>query len=295
MFRRSGLSILFVAFLVSGCPSTPTIVTPTPQPVAPVPQPRAEEAIALAESGLDSSRVVKAVYSDTAVYLHNPTFTKPDQFIGRLIEIRAQGSPSKCPELAIGSSLELKPFSVDTVGGLPLEPPVPPDTVAELLISSDMKGKVGFLDYVSAELDAKSLYNVLLADEAVARIDTRKPEYKTAIDGFRSQNAALLNDSSLCWLYMVEGATLRTLMKKKFTETTAGVTGGAYGIRAEGRYFSSSLNYEKDKWFALSVSVLKRPSSPGKSPFPTARPDMAVAPSEKLQLMSVSDIQGWTK
>lgn len=137
----------------------------------------------------------------------------------------------------------------------------PPATNAELrgslLITQNVAANVSALQYMEAQLAANEMYQAILTDLSTQRVQA-SAAFDSAVAAWTSSHRALLEDDSVCQVFLVEGYIHKTLAKKKLTKVSVSASGGVSGIKVGGEYYASNEQYELDHLFGLSPGFLKR-------------------------------------
>ncbi len=215
-------------------------------------------------------------------YVGDDTFNgNPQALLGQVIILR--GQDGACPNRAKDGpapkfSLEpLRDFKVDERSIL--GSPVKRDSQ---IITHDGAAGVTVLSYLSASLDAKTIYSMILFDQASARVDDKDITWRDASDAWIARHTELFEEKDLCKVLVVKGFVQNNIILRKFTELSAAAKGGAYGVNVNGKYHTSTDDYTVDIRYGLSVATMWQP---GMSAF--ALPVGPVQPSaEELEFLS---------
>lgn len=215
-------------------------------------------------------------------YFSDDTFNgNPQALLGQVIVIR--GRDGVCPNRAKDGpapvfSLEpLRGFAVDERSVL--GSPVKRDSQ---IITHDGAASVAVLSYLSSSLDARTLYSMILFDQASARVDDKDSSWRAAFDAWMAEHAALLQEPDLCHVLVVKGFVQKNIVLRKFTEVSAAAKGGAYGVNVNGKYHTSTDDYTVDIRYGLSLATMwERRMSTYLLPLEPAPPSR-----EELELLS---------
>lgn len=255
-------------------------------PVTPAPAPSPPK---LDDRALNTAQDIEnATRASPTVYIDSASFFSPDQFLGRLIPVYSRDGT--CPiDYRFPKKIE---FLLERISGFEVVSNPSPAPVAELVTSSSIAGGSELLGYLSTTGNAKSLYSLAVSDGAVARIDSSAAaaeKLKAAIDSFRSAHNSPFLEERICWLYVVEGAIQVEIVRKQFDETDASLSGGAFGLKVNGKYYSSNSAYVRDRRWGLDIAVLKRPSVPGSKG--VVLPVLsAIRPAERATLRGIQSV-----
>jgi len=193
-------------------------------------------------------------------YVRDDTFIgNPQGLLGQVVEIRKKNGA--CPTSATGVEGAAE-FSVEPFSGYKVDEksvissPVKRDSQ---IVTYEGAGKVAFLSYLQASLDAKSVFSIILFDQAGGRVDDKDATWKAAVKTWVDGHGKLMGDPDVCYLWVVKGFVQKNLVRRKFTDVSAAAKGGAYGVNVEGKYHTSTDDYSVDVKFGLSPGILKRP------------------------------------
>ena len=203
------------------------------------------------------------------LYLSDDTYNgNPQALLGKIVAIRERGGA--CPRSA--SDNPVARFTLEPLGGFKIDEksilgsPVKRDSQ---IVTRDAAASVAFLSYLSSSLDAKSVYTLILFDQASARVDDRDSTWRAAYRSWMDDHAELLQQADLCSLSVVMGFVQKNIVRRKFTEVSAAAKGGAYGVNVDGKYHTSTDDYSIDVRYGLSLGTMwqRRVTGPGPKPF----------------------------
>jgi hypothetical protein len=189
-------------------------------------------------------------------YFSDDTFNgNPQALLGQVIVIR--GHDGVCPRTAKDGPVPV--FSLEPLRGFKVDErsilgsPVKRDSQ---IITHDGAASVAVLSYLTGSLDAKTIYSMILFDQASARVDDKDDTWRDAFDAWMAGHTALLRDKELCNLLVVKGFVQKNIVLRKFTEVSAAAKGGAYGVNVNGKYHTSTDDYTVDIRYGLSVATM---------------------------------------
>lgn len=193
-------------------------------------------------------------------YIRDDTFiANPAALLGQVVEIRKVGGA--CPSsLAVSegaatfSNEPLSAFKVDDKSLI--STPVKRDSQ---IVTQQAAATVSFLNYLSSSLDAKSVYSIILFDQSGGRVDDKDATWKTSIQTWVDGHHNIMNDSAICYLWVVKGYIQKNVVRRKFVQAGGSAKGGAYGVNVDGSYHTSTDDYSVDVRFGLSPGIIKRP------------------------------------
>jgi hypothetical protein len=238
---------------------------------APVPTP--EEVYKLLE--------VKATvpYVELDAFLGNPY-----SLLGRVIEVRKVDG--KIPESFTDAPIE---FSIFPIPGIKVDESSKlktPKLRQSFVVDKGLSLNVSFLNYLSAQLSANSVFSVMVFDQVAGLVDTQDPSWVPNVKTWIADNAAILSDPEVCYVYVVIGFNQKEVVRKKFVKFEAGAKGGAYGLNVDGQLHTSTEEYSLDIRFGLLPAILKRPGTPPATLAPGKKPTIEAANTDELQRFS---------
>lgn len=197
---------------------------------------------------------------NTMAYIEADAFTgNPYSLLGRVIEVRKQDG--KIPTGVDDTNFKPE-FSIFPIMGAKLDPESKikkPVKRRSILVNKSLSTKVSFLNFLSAELDASSVFSLMVFDQATGLVDTSSPEFRAGVQQWKTDNQDLIADPEIAYLYVVIGMVQKNILRKKYQKFNAGAKGGAYGVNVEGALHTSTEDYSLDIRFGLLPAILKRP------------------------------------
>jgi hypothetical protein len=195
-------------------------------------------------------------------YIDAEAFTAdPYALLGQVIQIRKQGG--KCPTSITdaGFPAELAPYPV--VCKVRESSKIKaPELRSSIIVNKALAANVSFLSYLSAELDAETHFSLIVFDQAKGLADTTDSSWRTSLEQWKKENADLINDPEICYLFAITGFVQKNIVRKKYVKFNGKASGGIYGININGELSTSTDDYSLDIKFGLTPVVIKRPSAP---------------------------------
>jgi hypothetical protein len=185
----------------------------------------------------------------------------PHYLLGTVIEVRKKGD-ALCPNNIFDDKADVS-FGNAIIGDFEAKDAraQAPQARSSIVVTSKTAAKIGFLSYLSAQLDASSSFSLMVFDQASGLIDTRTKVWQDAVVQWRNDNRDVLADESVCYVFAVTSFIQKNIVKKKFKEFAVGASGGAYGLNMEGKLYTSTDEFSLDVRFGLTPHVLKRPGA----------------------------------
>ncbi len=202
----------------------------------------------------------------------------PYALLGSVIEVRKIGGV--VPASIASGQVE---FSAFTIPGIKVDPASKlgsPLLRQSIVVDQGIAGKVAFLNYLSAEMDASSVFSVMAFDHSMGLVDRADPSWKAGVDTWRQQSASVLTDPEVCFVFAVIGFVEKQIVRKKFVKWAGTAQGGAFGLTVNGAVHTSTEEYALDIRFGLTPVILKRPAAapvPGPTVLPAPAPGAALA------------------
>lgn len=201
--------------------------------------------------------------NDNTVYIIADSFVgNPHQLLGQIVEVRKKNGA--CPESFLSDpsvQFEFSPYNVLGLEDDEQTKNTKPLLRGSVVIDKNISSQTGFLNFLSASLDQKSSYSLIIMDQAVGLVDFRKPSWKESVDKWKAERQDMMNDPEICYIYVITGFVQKNVIKKKYYKFETGAKGGAYGININGSLSTSSEDYSMDIIFGLTASILKRPAT----------------------------------
>lgn len=205
----------------------------------------------------------KTNVNDQTAYIMADAFTgNPFQLLGQVVEIRRSAS-GECPtSLVNGRDLNFE-FSPFPVTGFKIDEQTKlskPELRGSIIVDKALSAQAGFLSFISAQLDQKSVFSLMVMDQVKGIVDFQDTSWKEAVKAWKQENKDKMDDPEICYIYVVSGFIQKNIIKKKYYQFEAGAKGGAYGININGKLSTSSDEYSLDIIFGLTPSIIKRPA-----------------------------------
>jgi hypothetical protein len=205
----------------------------------------------------------KTQVNDQTAYVFAETFTgNPYQLLGQVIEIRKVNGV--CPTNLVNNNELNFEFSAFPVTGFKIDDETKlskPVLRSSIIVDQALTAQVGFLNYLSAQLDEKSSFSLMIMDQSKGLVDFHDPSWTAAVKDWKEQNQAQMADPEICYIFVVSGFIQKNIIKKKYYQFETGAKGGAYGININGKLSTSSDEYSLDIIFGLSPAIIKRPQT----------------------------------
>lgn len=205
----------------------------------------------------------KANVNDQTAYIIADPFTgNPFQLLGQVVEIRKTNG--ECPtSLVNGRDLNFE-FSPFPVTGFKIDEETKlskPLLRGSIIVDKALSAQAGFLSFLSAQLDQKSVFSLMVMDQVKGLVDFHDNSWKDAVKLWIEENQNKMNDPEICFIYVVSGFIQKNIIKKKYYQFETKLEGAAYGININGKLSTSSDEYSLDIIFGLTPSIIKRPST----------------------------------
>ena len=204
----------------------------------------------------------KLKLNDQTAYIEADAFIgNPNSLLGRVIEIRKQ--KGKCPETLNDPDYRFD-FSNFAIPGVKVDENSilkAPVLRSSLIVNKEVSVNVGFLNYLSAQLDAKSFFSLMVFDQAAALADVHDNSWHDNVKKWEIDNQNLIDDPDVCYLFAVIGFVQKNIVRKKYIKYDGSAKGGAYGVNISGEISTSTEEYSLDIRFGLTPTILKRPDS----------------------------------
>jgi hypothetical protein len=201
-----------------------------------------------------------AQISDQSAYIIADSFTgNPSLLLGRVIEVRKPQN-EECPN-SISATEGNFEFSTFSITGFETDEQTKlskPELRGSFIVDKNISAQIGFLNYLSAQLDAKSTFSLAVMDQGKGQI-IQNDLWKKAVKDWINENSDIMNDSNVCWVYVVTGFVQKNIIKKRYVQFETGAKGGAFGINVNGKLSTSTEDYSLDIIFGLTPAIIKRP------------------------------------
>jgi hypothetical protein len=202
----------------------------------------------------------KADVSDQSAYIiADPYTANPSRLLGKVIEVRKVDG--QCPtNISVQqSNFEFSPFSVK---GFEIDDQTKaskPELRGSFIVDKTVSAEVGFLNFLSGQLDSKSTFSLVVMDQARG-IVIDDDKWDQALRMWMEEHSDRMEDSNICYIYVVTGFIQKNIIKKRYVQFETGARGGAYGINVNGKLATSTEDYSLDVIFGLTAAILKRPN-----------------------------------
>lgn len=204
----------------------------------------------------------KLKLDDQTAYIEADAFiANPYSLLGRVIQIRKIGG--KCPNTLNDPDSTFE-FTISPIPGVKVDESSKlkePILRSSIIVDRQLSTSVSFLSYLSAHLDAKSHFSIMVFDQATGLVDVQDSGWTPNVKQWKSENQDVINDPDVCYLFAVTGFVQKNIVRKKYVKFEAGMKGGAYGVNINGELSTSTDEYSLDIRFGLTPGVMKRPSS----------------------------------
>ncbi|WP_143309142.1 hypothetical protein [Chitinophaga vietnamensis] len=203
----------------------------------------------------------KTMVNDQTAYIIADAFIgNPYQLLGQVIEVRK--TDGQCPTNLVNAKDLNFEFSSFPVTGLKVDEQsklAKPQLRGSIIVNKALCAQAGFLNFLSAQLDQKSTFSLVIMDQASGLVNFQDPSWTNAITQWKQNNQDKMNDPEICYIYVVSGFIQKNIIKKKYYLFEAGAKGGAYGLNIDGKLSTSTDEYSLDVVFGLTPAIIKRP------------------------------------
>jgi hypothetical protein len=160
----------------------------------------------------------KTQVNDQTAYVFAETFTgNPYQLLGQVIEIRKVDG--KCPTSLVNNNALNFEFSPFPVTGFKIDEETKlskPVLRSSIIIDKNITAQVSFLNYLSAQLDEKSSFSLMIMDQAKGLVDFHDPSWTTAVKNWKEDNLDKMTDPEICYIFVLSGFIQKNIIKKKY-------------------------------------------------------------------------------
>lgn len=132
---------------------------------------------------------------------------------------------------------------------------------SSIIVDKNLSLNISFLSYLSAQLDAKSFFSLMVFDQATGLVNVHDNGWTTSVKQWKEENQDLITDPDICYLFVITGFVQKNIIRKKYIKFEAGTKGGAYGVNINGELSTSTEEYSLDMRFGLTPGILKRPEA----------------------------------
>jgi hypothetical protein len=182
----------------------------------------------------------------------------PYSLLGSVVEVRKIGG--NVPSSFASGPIE---FSLYPIPGVKVDPASKlgsPILRQSIVVDQGIAANVAFLSYLSAEIDASSVFSVTVFDHAMGLADRQDLGWQPGVATWISQNSAIITDPDICYIFVIIGFVEKEIVRKKYVKFTGAAKGGAYGLNVNGSLHTSTEEYACDVRFGLTPAVIKRPA-----------------------------------
>jgi len=202
----------------------------------------------------------KLKLDDQTAYIEADAFiANPYSLLGRVIQIRK--IDGACPTTLHDPSYKFE-FTTLPIPNVKIDESSKlkePILRSSIIVNKELSLNVSFLSYLSAQLDAKSFFSLMVFDQTTGLVDVRDTSWPASIKQWKQDNQDLITDPEVCYLFAVIGFVQKNIVRKKYIKYEAGAKGGAYGVNINGELSTSTEEYSLDMRFGLTPAILKRP------------------------------------
>lgn len=184
----------------------------------------------------------------------------PYSLLGRVIVIRKKDG--KCPDGISGSDF-ISDYAPIPITGIQIDENSKiktPIKRGSIIVTKELSAGVSFLNYLSGEFSKSDSFSIMLYDQLTGLVDVHSPTWQTGLNNWIQQNAYLLQDPEVCYLYAIVGIVQKHVIRKSFTKLDTKIKGGAYGINVNGELHTSNEDFSLDIRYGLTPVILKSPS-----------------------------------
>ncbi len=203
-----------------------------------------------------------SVNSYTAYVEADAFIGNPYSLLGRVLMVRKH--EGKCPESINdkGFVTQIAPLPIPGIEVEEKSKIEQPIKRGSIIVNKDLSVKVGFLNYLSAELSANSSFSIMVFDQITGLVDVQAPSWNNGLNQWllNPHNLFLLQDPDVCFLYAIVGVVQKNVIRKKYTKLDAKAGGGAYGVNINGEIHTSNEEYYLDIRFGITPIILKSPT-----------------------------------
>jgi hypothetical protein len=196
-------------------------------------------------------------------YIEADSFTgNPYSLLGRVIEVR-KGHGEECPNSIVDPNSQIE-FSMTQVVGFEEDKSArlnAPVQRGSIIVNQELSLKLGFLNFLSAQLDTQTTFSLIVFDEAAGLVNTNSILWTNAVNEWKTNNAEIMNDPDVCYVFTVIGFVQKNIIKKRFKEFNVGQQGGFYGLNLDGKLYTSTEDFSLDIRFGLTPAIIKRPQA----------------------------------
>lgn len=202
----------------------------------------------------------KLKLDDQTAYIEADSFvSNPYSLLGRVIQIRKKDGI--CPATINDPKYKFE-FTILPIPNVKIDEASKlkdPIMRSSIIVNKELSSSVSFLSYLSAQLDAKSFFSLMVFDQAMGLVDVHDSSWGANIKQWKADNEDVIKDSDICYLFAIIGFVQKNIIRKKYIKYESGTKGGAYGVNINGELSTSTEEYSLDIRFGLTAAILKRP------------------------------------
>ena len=217
--------------------------------------------VAKAEKIVDQGKVQELLNIEENIpYVKCESFIgDPYALLGRVVEVRRVDG--KIPSSITTPNIEFSPLPVPDIVVNEASKLKSPILRQSIIINNSLSSSIGLFNYLSAELDAESVFSINVIDQNAGLIDVVHPSWAKGVKQWKTDNDDIMKDDDVCYLYAIVGFIQKQIIRKKFKRFDAKAIGGAYGVNIEGKLHMSTDEYSMDIRYGLTPAILKRPKT----------------------------------
>jgi len=203
----------------------------------------------------DKDQIREILRLDMPFYFQNDTYAGDVSQLLAKVVIMLPADGKKCSD----DQKWRAPIFIDRLPEAAFTDPQKPETRKSIVLTKKAAADADFFGYLSAKLSTDQVFSILATD-IVRRVKDNDNAYRAAKEKWKTDNKKYMDDAGVCLIGIVEGAVQKTISRKKFTKVEGTSAAGAFGLKANGSYFSSDEEFESDYWFGVDVTWWKWPS-----------------------------------
>ena len=204
----------------------------------------------------------KLSLDDQTAYIEADSFIgNPYSLLGRVIQIRKINGT--CPNILNDPDFKFE-FTISPIPNIKIDEASKlkePILRSSIIVDKNLSLNISFLSYLSAQLDAKSFFSLMVFDQAAGLVNVHDNGWTTSVKQWKEENKDLITDPDICYLFVITGFVQKNIIRKKYIKFEAGTKGGAYGVNINGELSTSTEEYSLDMRFGLTPGILKRPEA----------------------------------
>ena len=127
-----------------------------------------------------------------------------------------------------------------------------------IIVDKNLSAGIEFLHYLSVELTSNDYFSLMVYDQATGLLDTQDESWRNGIERWKTENADLMQDESICCIFAVTGFSQKNVIRKKYVIFEGKGKGGSFGININGKISTSTDEYSLDFRFGLQPAIIKR-------------------------------------